>query len=191
VGYFNGLFQTNTAGNIWYSGILEAANATLGNLMEISLRTVYSLANSEEDGDYTRLGLTAAENYIRAELGDPDLPAALQTIFRSFQGFSTNHTTVEGQMITRVFHRLRCVLLLVSVLEAPSIQLGVLTQKSQYLGKVVISFCQKQAIRRDDPIEDYFLISWHNFTHLLLGGLTLDVDEYPGCISFKWSLTNF
>ena len=84
-------------------------------------------------------------------------------------------------MITRVFHRLRCVLLLLSVFEAPSIQLGVLTQKSQYLGKIVLSFCRKQAIRRGGPIEDYYLVSWHNFTHLLLGGMALDVEEYPEC----------
>ena len=172
--YFDDLFQVNPEGRIWYSGILEAANSTLGNLMEVSLRAIYNLACSEEDGEYSRFGLTATEYYI----GDPDLPAALQAIFRSFQGLGTNHTTVEGQMITRVFHRLRCVLLLLSIFEAPSIQLGVLTQKSQYLGKIVLSFGRKQAIQRG---EDYYLISWHNFTHLLLGGMVLDVDAYPEC----------
>lgn len=182
VNYFEDLFRVNPTSNIWYSGILEAANATLGNLMEISLRTVLDLARQEEDGPSSRLGLAVAEQYVRAELGDPDLQAGLQAIFRSFQGLGTGHSTVEGQMITRVFHRLRCVLLLFAVLEAPSIQLGVMTQKAQYLGRIVISFCRKQAIRRSGPIEDYYLSSWHNFTHLLLGGIALRDDEQTECI---------
>ncbi len=182
VNYFEDLFRVDPTGNIWYSGVLEAANATLGNLMEISLRTVLNLARQEEDGPSSRIGLAAAEQYIRPELGDPDLQTGLQAIFRSFQGVGTCHSTVEGQMITRVFHRLRCILLLFAVLEAPSIQLGVMTQKAQYLGRIVISFCRKQAIRRSGPIEDYYLISWHNFTHVLLGGIALGDGEQPECI---------
>src|SRR5579862_7173907 len=137
---------------------------TLGNLMEISLRAVLDLARLEAQGRNTRFGLEATEHYIRAELGDPDLQAGLQAIFRTFQGLGTDHTTVEGQLITRIFHRLRCVLLCLSILESPTVQFGVMTQKAQYLGKIVISFCQKQAIGRGGPIEDYYLISWHNFT---------------------------
>ena len=178
VQYFDELFLVNPAG-AWYSGVLEAANATLGNLMEISLTTVLTLACSEEEEAFSRIGVEEVEQYIRAELGDVDLQVGLQTIFRSFQGDMINHTTVEGQLITRVFHRLRCVLLLLAILEGPSIQLGVFTQKAQYLAKVVINFCRKQSIQRDGPIKDHYLISWHNFSHLLLGGMALATDEYP------------
>ena len=122
VDYFDNLFQVTSTENIWYSGILEAGNATLGNLMEISLRTVLDLVRLEAQGRNTRFGLEATEHYIRAELGDPDLQAGLQAIFRTFQGLGTDHTTVEGQLITRIFHRLRCVLLCLSILESPAVQ---------------------------------------------------------------------
>ena len=109
-------------------------------------------------------------------LGGPDLQVA-----QIAPVLLTDHTTVEGQLITRIFHRLRCVLLCLSILESPTVQFGVMTQKAQYLGKIVISFCQKQAIGRGGPIEHYYLISWHNFTHLLLGGLALAIDDYSEC----------
>jgi len=176
--YFDELFRGNDSG-IWYCGVLEAANSTLGNLMEISLRVVSEVAQNEKEGSSSRSRADEAVQYVRAELGDADLHSGLLTLYQSFQENLTNHTTVEGQLITRVFHRLRCVLLLLAILEQPSIQIGVSTPKAQYLGKVVISFCQKQAIRRDGPIEDYYLISWHNFSHLLLGGICLTIEDYP------------
>ena len=176
--YFDELFGGENPG-IWYCGTLEAANSTLGNLMEIALRVVSEVARNEKEGSPSRNCAHDVLEYVRAELGDADLHAGLLTIYRSFQGDLTNHTNVEGQLITRIFHRLRCVLLLSAILEQPSIQIGVSTAKAQYLGKVVISFCRKQAIRRDDPIEDYYLISWHNFSHLLLGGMCLTMEDYP------------
>ena len=178
VKYFDHLFGDDNP-EIWYCGTLEAANSTLGNLMEITLRVVFEVARNEEEESTSRSRADEAVQYVRAELGDADLHAGLLTIYRSFQGDLTNHATVEGQLITRVFHRLRCVLLLLTLLEQPSIQIGVSTAKAQYLGKVIISFCRKQAIRRGGPIEDYYLISWHNFTHLLLGGMCLTMEDYP------------
>jgi len=178
VKYFDQLFGSDNPG-IWHCGTLEAANATLGNLMEITLRVVSEFARNEEEESASRSRADEVVQYVRAELGDADLHAGLMTIYRSFQGELTNHATVEGQLITRVFHRLRCVLLLLAILEQPSIQVGVSTAKAQYLGKVVISFCRKQAIRRNGPIEDYYLISWHNFSHLLLGGMCLTMEDYP------------
>jgi hypothetical protein len=43
VKYFEELFGADNSG-VWYSGTLEAANATLGNLMEITLRVVCEIA---------------------------------------------------------------------------------------------------------------------------------------------------
>jgi len=180
--YFSYLEFRDTSG-VWYSATLEAANATLGNLMEITLRVVCEIARNEEEGSPSRNRVEEVLHYARAELGDAELHSVLRTIYNSFQGELTNHTTVEGQLTTRVFHRLRCVLLLLTILEQPSIQTGVSTLKAQYLGKVIISFCRKQAIRRGGPIEDYYLTSWHNFTHLLLGGMCLTMDDYPECES--------
>jgi hypothetical protein len=182
VQYFDELFGADNAG-VWYSGTLEAANATLGNLMEVTLRVVCEIARNEEQWSSSNTRMEEVLDYVRSELGDADLHGGLQTIYGSFQRDLTNHTTVEGQLITRAFHRLRCVLLLLAILEQPSIQIGVSTLKAQYLGKVVVSFCRKQAIRRGGPIEDYYLTSWHNFTHLLLGGMCLTMDDYPERIS--------
>jgi hypothetical protein len=137
-------------------------------------------ARKELKGDFERDNVDHVLQYIYAELGDRDLHSALRTLYQSFQGAQTNHTTVEGQLITRLFHRLRSTLLLLTVLEAPSVQLGVLTPKAEYLGSKIISFCWIQAIRRDGPIEDYYMISWHNFCHLLLGGMVLSPLESPG-----------
>jgi hypothetical protein len=178
VNYFDALSST-TNSNVWYSGTLEAANSTLGNLFEVALTSVYQLARQESVFDYTRPAINDVLQYVRAELGDPDLHKALQTLYQNFQGLSTNHTTVDGQLTTRLFHRLRCVLLLHTILEAPSIHDGVTCAKSNFLARKVISFCHNQAIRRGGPIEDYYLISWHNFTHLVLGGMALSRRETP------------
>lgn len=176
--YFDALRSTTNSGAL-YSGTLEAANSTLGNLFEVALTSIYQLARQESEFDYTRPTINDVLQYVRAELGDPDLHKALQTLNQTFQGPSTNHTTVEGQLITRLFHRLRCVLLLHTVLEAPSIHEGVRCAKSNFIANKIISFCRNQAIRRGGPIEDYYLISWHNFTHLLLGGMALSRQETP------------
>jgi hypothetical protein len=178
VNYFDALSST-TNSNAWYSGTLEAANSTLGNLFEVALTSVYRLARQESEFDYTRPAINDVLHYVRAELGDPDLHKALQTLYQNFQGQSTNHTTVDGQLITRLFHRLRCVLLLLTILEAPSIHEGVTCAKSNFLARKIISFCHNQAIRRGGPIEDYYLISWHNFSHLVLGGMALSRQETP------------
>jgi hypothetical protein len=178
VKYFDELFAVDTSG-LWHSGTLEAANATLGNIMEISFRVVCEIARNEEEECTYRARADEVVEYVRAELGDATLHGGLLTIYRLFQAEHINHATVEGQLITRVFHRLRSVLLLLAVLEQPSILIGVTTAKAQYLGKAVISFCQKQAIRHSSPIEDYYLISWHNFSHLLLGGVCLTMENYP------------
>lgn len=176
--YFEQLRLNDNAG-IWYTGVLEAANSTLGNLLEVSLNCVSQTIKKEINYDFTNSTIDNTLQYIRAELGNVDLHQALRTLNQSFQGWQTDHTTVEGQLITRIFHRLRCVLLLHSVLEAPSIQTGVLGPKAKYIAEKVIVFCRKQAIRRDGPIEDYFLISWHNYCHLLLGGMGLSHQESP------------
>lgn len=163
----------------WYSGVLEAANSTLGNLFEVSFNCVCRTIKNEINYDFTDSTVNSTLQYIRAELGDVDFHQALRTLNQSFQGPNTNHATVEGQLITRIFHRLRCVLLLLNVLESPSIQSGVVNPKTKYIAAKVISFCRKQSIRRDGPIENYFLISWHNFCHLLLGGMGLSPQESP------------
>ena len=176
--YFNE-FRSFDNSRMWYSGILEAANATLGNLMEVSLSCVYQLVKREKDYDFTRDTVDTVLQYVRAELGDVDLHNALQAIDQSFKGGQVNHTTVEGQLITRLFHRARCVLLLITILEQDSIQHGVTTPEVRYLAKILVSCCRSQAIRRGGPIEDYYLISWHNYSHLLLGGMALQPQECP------------
>lgn len=184
VKYFDDLRSQNNAG-FWHTGILEAANSTLGNLMEISLTTINNLVKKEEQLDFSRQEVDHALQYIRAELGDSDLHAALEAIYRSFQGSQTNHSTVEGQLITRLFHRLRCILLLHTILEANSIQEGIDLPNAKYVARAIVNFCRHQAIRRGGPIEDYYLISWHNYVHLLLGGMALQATEHPECIPDK------
>jgi hypothetical protein len=157
--------------------------------MEISLRIIHEAARSEANEVFARNGVEEALEYIRAELGDFELQDGLRTIYRSFQGSQTNHSTIEGQLITRIFHRLRCVLLLLTILEGPDIQFGVSSLKAQYLGRTILSFCRIQSIPRGGTNEDYYLVSWHNFTHLLLGGLALANEEHPDCISLL-SLVN-
>ena len=180
VKYFDEFYCVDTAGT-WYSGVLEAGNATLGNLIELSLRTVCTVTQNEQEGTFIRNGVAEVLGYVKAELGDSKLHKGLQTIYQSFQGTQTNHHTVEGQLITRVFHRLRCVLLLLTILEAPSVQIGVSCPKAQYLARIIVSFCRKQSIRRDGEITDYYLLSWHNFSHLLLGGMALAKEVHPEC----------
>lgn len=176
--YFDHL-RVADAADTWYSGILEAANSTLGNLLEVSLTSVCEIITKEVEYDFTRDTVKDVLQYIRAELGDVDLHQALTTLNQFFQGSQTNHASVEGQLITRIFHRLRCVLLLQSVLEAPTVETGVRSPKARFIAEKIIIFCRKRAIDRDGPIEDYYLISWHNFSHLLLGGMGLLPQESP------------
>jgi hypothetical protein len=147
--------------------------------MEVCLTCAYQVARKEGTHNSNKDTVGEVLQYVRAELGDVQLHAALQAIHRSFQGLDTDHSTVEGQLITRLFHRLRCVLLLLTILEADSIQYGVHTPKANYIAKIVVSFCRSQAIRRGGPIDDYYMISWHNFSHLLLGGMALPTEECP------------
>jgi hypothetical protein len=166
-------FSLPDHGGAWHSSSLEAANSTLGNLLEVALSFTKKLAESESHEDLSRANVADILQYMMSELGDPDLHRTLQTLRDHFQGANTNHTIVEGQLITRIFHRLRCVLLLLAVLEAPTIDQGVTSPKARFIGTKVISICRIQTIRRGGLIEDYYLMSWHNFTHLLLGGMTL------------------
>jgi hypothetical protein len=144
--------------------------------MEVCLTCVYQVARKEGTHNSSKDTVGEVLQYVRAELGDVQLHDALQAIHRSFD---TDHSTVEGQLITRLFHRLRCVLLLLTILEADLIQYSVHTLKASYIAKIVVSFGQSQAIRRGEPIEDYYMISWHNFSHLLLGGMALPIEECP------------
>ena len=156
----------------WYSGILEAANSTLGNALEMALNCVCQTIAKEITLDFSREMVDQALLYIRSELGDVDLQNALWQLYESFQEDKTDHSTVEGQLITRMFHRIRVVLLLEAVLEAPSVAIGVLHAKTHAIAQVVVLFCRMQTRQRDAnrKIEEYFLMSWHNFSHLLLGG---------------------
>src|SRR5208282_2168306 len=123
VKYFD---QLRSDSGVWHSGILEAANSTLGNVLEVLLSCVCQVARKEMEQDFAaRNTVNDVLQYVRAELGDVDLHSALQAISHSFQGEQTDHRTVEGQLITRLFHRVRCVLLLLTILEdEQSIQNG-------------------------------------------------------------------
>lgn len=129
--------------------------------------------------DFTSEMVNDVLHYVRAELGDIDLHEALQEIERSFQGLQTNHTTVKGQLITRLFHRLRSIPFLVTLLEADSIQHGICSPKASYQVIILVSCCRAYAIRQGGLIEDYYLIFWHNSFHLLLGVMTLQINEFP------------
>jgi hypothetical protein len=179
------MLESDTSG-AWYSGTLEAANSTIGNVMEVSLRAINELVRNVQAGQVNPVVNPNLLHYIRAELGDLDLRDGILTISESFQGSLTNHATVEGQLITRLFHRLRCVLLIKAILEAPDIQSGIASPQVRDLGRIIISCCQKQLIGRARPIEDYFLLSWHNFSVLLLGGLALTEEEHPRCKRFQF-----
>jgi len=178
VAYFDEL-STGPKADTWYSGILEAANSTIGNLLEISLSCVCQLARRETELDIARDPVNDVLQYVRAELGDSDFHAALLRIHSSFQGENKDHGTVEGQLITRLFHRLRAVLVLHSILDSDSILEGIASERSIMFGIGLIDACRTHAIRRDGPIEDYYLISWHNYSLLLLGGMTLSQQNSP------------
>ena len=139
--------------------------------------TYYHFAIDEITGDSDRGRGADVLQYIRLELADMDLHAALQRLYRSFQGPNTEHTRVEGQLINRLFHRLRCVLFLHSVLSSDSISAGMKNPDAVIIAKKIIYFCGKQVIRRGGPIEDYFLLSWHNFSYLMLGGIGLQSNH--------------
>lgn len=179
IAYFDEL-STGPKAGVWYSGILEAANTTLGNLLEICLSCASQVARHESEGQ-ARKHIDRALEYVRAELGDCDFHKALLTIHSSFQGPNEDHTTVERQLITRLFHRLRAVLLLHSVLDAGSIQEGIATERSTMFGTGLVQACYTHAIRRGGPIEDYYLISWHNYSLLVLGGMTLSYETAGNC----------
>ena len=129
--------------------------------------------------DFSRDTVDDVLLYVRAEISDPDLGKALRAIYKSFQGDNTNHTTVEGQLITGLFHRARCILLLFTILEQESMQVSISHPEVQYLGKILISCCHAQTIGRDGADKDYYLTSWRSFSHLLLGGVTLETNECP------------
>jgi len=160
----------------WHSGTLEAANATLGNLFEVSLTAVLRFAKKESNLNFSRKGADKILQYIRSELGDADLNRALKELYRSHQGKNTDHTTVVGQWLTRIFHRLRCVLLLHAILSQESVYIGAQAPDAINIATKIVCFCGRQVIRRGGPIEDYFLQSWHNFSYLMLGAMGLPDD---------------
>jgi len=181
VQYFDDL-RLNDRNNFWHTGILEAANSTLGNLMEVCLTALHNLAKQEAGVDFSHQGFQdQALQYIQAEVGDPDLHAALKAIYNSFQGVQTDHSNIEGQLITRLFHRLRCILLIHTILESPSLQEGMSLPETKYIARTIVNFCRKQTIRRGGPIEDYYLMSWHNYVLLLLGGMALRANQHAEC----------
>ena len=111
--------------------------------------------------NFSRDGVVPVLQHIYSELGDFDLFTGLNTIYAAFQGQHTNHATVEGQLITRLFYRLRCILPLLTLLEADSIRRGVSTAKAELVATTVIKNCCTQTVRRGGPIEYYYMISWH------------------------------
>jgi hypothetical protein len=189
VKYFDDL-RSSDQSDSWHPGLLEAANSTLGNLMEVALTWTYNIAMREATFNFSRDNVHDILQYIRSELGDIDLRSGLSKLYRAFQGTHTNHTTVEGQLITRVFHRLRCILLLLTLLEADSIEGGISTSKANFIAKSAVCYCRTQAIEHEDPIEDHYLTSWHNFSHLLIGGVALPVQECSECKSHPWFIAD-
>lgn len=175
--YFEHLRGLRDRSNAFFAGVLEAANSTLGNLLEVSLCCTSGIVQHNEF--YNEDNIQYILQYLRAELGDPDLHHGLQQIRQSIEGDKRDHSTVEGQLTTRLFHRLTGIMLLVSVLEEPSISAGFATPRAQYLADMLVSGCRFHALRRGGPIEDYYMISWHNFSLLLLGGLALNMEDYP------------
>jgi len=175
--YFTHFEDLNSA--TWHPATLEAANTTLGNLFEVCLTAALQFAKNELNLNFSREGADNVLQYIRAELGDADLHRALKDLYRSHQGTNTNHTTVVGQLTTRLFHRLRCVLLLHEILSQDSIYTGAQTPEAINVATKIVGFCGKQVIRRGGPIEDYYLQSWHNFSYLMLGGMGLPDDSPP------------
>ena len=97
--------------------------------------------------------------YVRAELGDVALHKALETITRLFKQTSTIYETVEGQLVNRLFHRMKCVLLLHKVLDSPSVVVGISTSRAQDIAISLVSCCRSQAIERNSETVNYFMIS--------------------------------
>lgn len=166
VKYFNEISRLDVS-RTWYPGILEAANTTIGYLLDISLLCVREMAESEKGGlrgDSVRED--SGLQHIRAELGDADLRKALDQIAASSQQNKANAVGVERQWTVRLFHRLDCILLLETILREQSIQQGISSPKATSLGKSIISSCRRNSLR-----------SPHNSTYLLLGGVTLSSEK--------------
>lgn len=81
VNYFDGLRRVDNS-NSWHSGLIEAANSTLGNLMEVALTWVYNLATREVAFNFSRDNANEVLQFIRSELGDVDFYIGLKTIYK-------------------------------------------------------------------------------------------------------------
>jgi hypothetical protein len=180
VHYFQAFISSGDS-ELWYPSLLEAANSTVGNIMEVALGWTYRFSKGEFTEGVDRVQVEQVLLYIRSELGDPGLHAALQLLYQSSQGHNTDHTTAEGELITRLFHRLRCVLFLHAVLSAPSISGGFRHPEITLIARKIVYFCHKQVVRRGGLVNDHFRfeVSWHNFSYLLLGGIGLHLGDCP------------
>jgi hypothetical protein len=162
-----------------HSGIREALNSTLGNLLELLLSGLSAVAHRENTGDFScQFDKNYILQYVEAELGDIELHRALVFTKRAFQK-TENTKSVEEQWTIRLFHRLRCVLLLHSILRAPTIPKGIDSAKTAMVANALISLLRSQSMPYGAPIRDYYLISWHNYSHLLLGGMALSNSGCP------------
>jgi hypothetical protein len=162
-----------------HSAVREAINSTLGNLLELLLSGISKVARYENAGDMSNQSVrNSVILYVEAELGDPALLRALISTKREFLK-NKNLKSVDEQWILRSFHRLRCILLLLSIFRAPTISEGVDSVNTAKVAKDLISHLRAQSIPRWAPIQDYYLISWHNYSHLLLGGMALSNGGCP------------
>jgi hypothetical protein len=161
------------------SAVREALHSTLGNLLELLLSGLSTAALHENAGDFSnRLEKNSILQYVEAEMGDVELYRALVSTKRAFQN-THDHKSVDEQWTLRLFHRLRCILLLHSILRSPTLSEGIDSVNTTVVAKSLISLLKSQSIPRGAPIQDYYLISWHNYSHLLLGGMALSNGGCP------------
>ena len=51
--------------------------------------------------------------------------------------------------------------------------MGIDSPDTVRMAKTIISQLKRQSTLNGAPIIDYYMISWHNYSHLLLGGIAL------------------
>lgn len=172
--YFEQLFRVATSHSS-QTGTADAVNATLGNVLEMSL-TCLSAVVEEATGRpplLDEMSLIGAIHHIRDELCDMDLQHALVAI----QVPSGNGETIHEQLTSRLIHRHKCILLIDSILKERTRLLPSLCSSTAVsaVARGLISSLRWGV--RQNLTNDYYRTTWHGYSHLLLGGLPLRGED--------------
>jgi len=98
---------------------------------------------------------------------------------REFQATDLNSVEEQWTLHLGLCHRLRCILLVHSIFSSPTVWEGINSNETTTVATALISLLRSQSLPRSAPIRDYYLLSWYNYSHLLLGGIALSNGGCP------------